>query len=288
MKNSIETKVIAFLMVLMLPFSYLWIQTAFYLGGYIGLNVVGMSQERVVDVLNSNYFLTDTILCFLMLCFYFPWYWIVEKTNIGKTKQVFYLDSTQPSIRIRDRWIWLKAVVITIGTTGVSNLWMQVVSNFFYEENILGLGESLDSFTETWTMNGQESWVWIYGSVVILGPLIEELVFRGLQFHYAEKIRPGWVTILVTALAFGLWHGEPVQVVYTFIIGIALGIVYHYSKSMLVVTVMHILNNFFSQIFSDLDIPILYLAFDWMGYLMILPAIILLFRMRPRKLLENR
>ncbi|MDV5105873.1 CPBP family intramembrane glutamic endopeptidase [Clostridium perfringens] len=49
--------------------------------------------------------------------------------------------------------------------------------------------------------------------------------------------------MILSGLLFGLFHREPVQVVYASILGIILGFVYSKTRSLPLVIFMHMLNN---------------------------------------------
>ncbi|MFN2987262.1 lysostaphin resistance A-like protein, partial [Escherichia coli] len=54
---------------------------------------------------------------------------------------------------------------------------------------------------------------------IILIPIYEEIVFRGIIFGYLRKNFNIIVAILVQALIFGIMHLNLVQGIYTFILG---------------------------------------------------------------------
>lgn len=60
-------------------------------------------------------------------------------------------------------------------------------------------------------------------SIVIVGPLTEELMFRGVIQTRLERAMPLWAAVVVQAILFGVTHGTPVQMGYAFLIGLALG-----------------------------------------------------------------
>jgi membrane protease YdiL (CAAX protease family) len=86
--------------------------------------------------------------------------------------------------------------------------------------------------------------VWGILAVGIFGPICEELVFRGGIMR--PLLRGGfspWAAILASSIVFGLVHGNPVQIVFAVLVGIAFGVVYYATRSLLVTTVVHIVNN---------------------------------------------
>lgn len=83
--------------------------------------------------------------------------------------------------------------------------------------------------------------------VCILG-FVEELLFRGILQQTLEA-RIGTIPgLLLTSALFGLMHsgyGLPAEIVFAGVIGLILGVVYDWTKSILLVTVMHGLLNVF-------------------------------------------
>lgn len=78
---------------------------------------------------------------------------------------------------------------------------------------------------------------------IILIPIYEEIVFRGIIFGYLRKNFNIIVAILVQALIFGIMHLNLVQGIYTFILGIVLALIYMYSDSILGNITVHIIFN---------------------------------------------
>ena len=79
--------------------------------------------------------------------------------------------------------------------------------------------------------------------VVILAPIIEELVFRKLlvdrMYPYGEK-----AAIIISALFFGLFHGNFSQFFYAFMLGIILSFVYLRTGNILYTIAIHMTINF--------------------------------------------
>lgn len=57
-------------------------------------------------------------------------------------------------------------------------------------------------------------------ATVVLAPITEEVIFRGLIFSRLERAMPGWLAAVLSALAFGLCHGQPVWMAYAFVLGL--------------------------------------------------------------------
>lgn len=77
-------------------------------------------------------------------------------------------------------------------------------------------------------------------STVILAPLSEELVCRGVIYRLAGRISPKfWVANTVQALAFGILHGNLVQGAYAFVLGIVLGLIYRQFQNIWLCMLLH-------------------------------------------------
>ncbi len=80
----------------------------------------------------------------------------------------------------------------------------------------------------------------IYG---ILIPFTEELLFRGVIQNRIRRYFPFWLAILLDALIFGCYHGNPVQILYAFLMGLALAGVYEHYRVLNAPVTMHIAAN---------------------------------------------
>lgn len=85
-------------------------------------------------------------------------------------------------------------------------------------------------------------------SVVILIPICEEIIFRGVIFGYLKKRYNLVVSLIIQALAFAFMHGNIVQGIYTFILGLVLGIIYIYTNSLYGSMLMHIIYNLLGSV----------------------------------------
>ena len=103
--------------------------------------------------------------------------------------------------------------------------------------------EPVDMVTETFDMLPLS--VVLFGAC-ILGPVCEELLFRGLLAgrlaRYGQK-----PAALVGALLFGLYHANLSQFFYAFALGLLLAYVYFYTGSLKAPILLHMLFNFYGS-----------------------------------------
>ncbi len=90
-------------------------------------------------------------------------------------------------------------------------------------------------------------------SICIIGPILEELLFRGaIMGHMLKKYKNPKTAILLSALIFGIIHGNPAQIPFAILMGLVLGAVYYRTGSLVPCIFMHVLNNSFSTTLSNL------------------------------------
>ena len=81
-------------------------------------------------------------------------------------------------------------------------------------------------------------------SIVVMAPLVEELLFRGaIQGHLMRMWKMPYLGIVVSSLIFGVVHGNPAQIPFAFVVGMALGWVYYLTGSLIPGILMHFINN---------------------------------------------
>ena len=101
------------------------------------------------------------------------------------------------------------------------------------------------------------SLTWVF-AVVILPPLVEETVFRGLILHYLKKGGARfWAANLIQAVLFGIYHGNLIQGIYAFCIGVLLGYLAERYSSLIIPVLVHALFNLFGTLVVELESMIL-------------------------------
>lgn len=85
--------------------------------------------------------------------------------------------------------------------------------------------------------------LWTILSLVLFAPVFEELICRGLVLGSLRARYGVTVAWLVSSLFFGVLHGQPVQVINGFVVGLVLGYVYIATDSLWATMILHALNN---------------------------------------------
>ena len=79
--------------------------------------------------------------------------------------------------------------------------------------------------------------------VAVLAPVVEELIFRLGIMGLAGKWLPFAVANVIQAVLFGLYHWNPVQSVYAFLLGMIIGYAVHKSGDVRYGMLLHIAIN---------------------------------------------
>ncbi|NLJ94882.1 MAG: CPBP family intramembrane metalloprotease [Clostridiaceae bacterium] len=87
----------------------------------------------------------------------------------------------------------------------------------------------------------------ILGTVIVV-PIAEELLFRGIVLGHLDLVFSPKITVLIQAVLFGIFHMNPIQSLYTIIPGLLLGIVYYQTRNILLPILGHAVFNFFGGV----------------------------------------
>ncbi len=172
--------------------------------------------------------------------------------NLLSNDTTLVLISVIGSVLTIALFVWRKWVVLS-RTYLRSNPWFTLLWVVF-----LGLGSILplqwiyEQLNISLSMEMEEMFKsimgnrWGYLALGILAPLAEEMVFRGAILRTLLNYFNGrmyWVPIIVSALLFGLVHGNMAQLLNAFLIGILLGWMYYRTESIVPGIVLHWVNN---------------------------------------------
>ena len=99
------------------------------------------------------------------------------------------------------------------------------------------------------TLIGGNLWLSLVATVV-LAPVAEEFIFRGVVMKKAQKLMPFMVANILQAVMFGLYHMNWIQGVYAFVIGVIFGFTAEYFHSIWVSVLLHALVNGSAQVLA--------------------------------------
>ena len=153
-------------------------------------------------------------------------YYDVEK---DKMNDEYKKDKTQKI------WKYLLIIPLSFSSMMFGNNLLLIIESFLPQS-------MLSSFSEVDSMIFGGSFVIVLLSAGIFGPIVEELIFRGIVYKRLRKKSNFLIASVVSAFIFGLAHMNVVQFIYAFILGVIMAFLfetYGIFGSML----MHIVAN---------------------------------------------
>ena len=110
--------------------------------------------------------------------------------------------------------------------------------------------------------------LWGLLTLVIIGPICEELLFReAIEGEMLRRNASPWTAIIVSAIAFSAAHLNLAQGLYAFPLAVLFGIIYYKTGNIVLTSILHIINNGIAALqLYTLDESIEELSYaDWLG-----------------------
>lgn len=133
--------------------------------------------------------------------------------------------------------IWFSVIILAIAGSQMLN---DLILVFRLNEIFPYYSQMTDD-----TMTGQPVWL-LFLTVGLLAPAAEELIFRGLVFRRMKDFMNPWAAIILSALLFGIYHGNMIQFLYASLMGILLAVIYHRTGTLWTSILAHVVANLWS------------------------------------------
>jgi uncharacterized protein len=106
-----------------------------------------------------------------------------------------------------------------------------------------------DEFAEFFKQSlGNPRNIFTFTTIVVLAPVLEELIFRGIMLKGLLKRYSPATAIVVSSVLFGVVHLNPWQFISALILGIFIGWIYYRTRSISLAIIIHAFNNFTATI----------------------------------------
>lgn len=103
--------------------------------------------------------------------------------------------------------------------------------------------EPLALMLPKYSMPGVGLGVWAYVTAIAFAPILEEILCRGVWYEtFHKRLGIKW-SILISALFFGLIHGDPATMVVATVAGMIFGVLYVRTSSIFASMIVHAINN---------------------------------------------
>ena len=201
---------------------------AFYVGitqGHEVLTDVGRLTREIAGMMSQNVLYLISIVA-VFICGVVFYFWYRHETR-GASR-------TDLSVMLNRRTL-LYFLLLGIGCqfvfSGAMNLIQPMFPTVFkdYGETMKGLLSSNLLLVLFYTL--------------VIAPISEELIFRGVTLYRAAKVLPFFGANLLQAILFGMYHRNIVQGIYAAVMGFVLGLVYRRYRSIYAAIILHILIN---------------------------------------------
>lgn len=206
--------------------------------GAVGAAIIGSSEnfgaknvlELFYELISSQPFLELTQLLYAItaVVFFAWWFFRVFREDHGplfKTRQFSLL-------------LLLGMVLLMIG--------LQFAVTIVYNGVAYLLPSAAETYEELVEMAGFDEpsvLTIVYG--VLIGPIAEELIFRGVTLHYFRRIMPFALANLLQAVLFGVYHMNLMQGIYAAVAGLVFGYIMYRGGSLIYSIVSHMIFNLF-------------------------------------------
>ncbi len=205
--------------------SHLYLFWVFLLG-IPGLQVLALLWLKTANPAIVSLLLTHLLLAGLCL-FFLKGIYRLDNTTLGFAWKANRFNAPLPTVILA-----VVPIVVLLGMGALHDYGARVPSS-----GVRGLIQSVSQ-----RGSGAE----VFGVVLLLGlvgPICEEIVFRGYLFNCFRWHTSGMVAVALSALAFALAHQIPVLLPYYFALGIILAVLYSKSRSILPCILTHSLLN---------------------------------------------
>lgn len=127
----------------------------------------------------------------------------------------------------------------------VIGVFLQVVINPVMSFISIVMPDQFDEYVKLSerVMGSEVSPILIFLTIVVVGPLAEEIVFRGMIYRVLRKGFGFAVSAVITSFIFSIYHMNFVQALYVFIVSWVLCVVYERTKSFWLTAILHISFN---------------------------------------------
>ena len=191
--------------------------------------------------------LASALLSGLMILAFFWW-------DIRRSGKRFYPEiGLQPS-KIKIGKALFLVISALVATHFLAWIYRSVILPYYGQEGLIGGGSRMFKYIQT--NEGALEMSGFLGLALLVGPVMEEVVFRGyLQSSLAKKV-PVWAAILITSIVFTIGHAPMILWPMYFLYSATWGWILVRTGSLKMAILIHVLSNLFYAIvgFAGWDI----------------------------------
>lgn len=201
----------------------------------VGVQILGLlflGEELTVELL-ANPYVQYGLQVLIMYILGFPFFLLL---NLGMQKSVY--EKKKMGVGSFIVYLLIAQFLMQAGAMVSS-----IISETLY--SIIPTGGSGDSVVGGFI--DEVPWWLVIAVVVVIGPIFEELMFRKVLFDrlsvYGDRL-----AVLISAVAFGLFHGNIEQLIYATAIGLLFGSIYAKTRNIWHTIFLHMAVNFLGTV----------------------------------------
>ncbi|MDO5016270.1 MAG: CPBP family intramembrane metalloprotease [Eubacteriales bacterium] len=148
-----------------------------------------------------------------------------------------------------------RVLLLSFSAQGLAYVWLMLLDLLARQFDFISL--RLAHYVELMEKLGGQavSPLLLISSSALMVPLIEELIYRAISMGEYSRALSRKTTILTQAFIFGLVHGNLVQAVYAFILGLVIGYIYWESENFYLAFLAHAFFNFLGGVLPQWFLP---------------------------------
>ncbi len=187
-----------------------------------------MSKGEILDRVLDGTFALSVISCIFTMWIYM----LIGKVRRKPLNTIIKNKKTPPILVAM-------SVCCAIGSRLLVNVYLYI------SESIPVLKRSIESSSEISPdiINGRQALIAVLLTVII-APIFEEVLFRGLVMNEFLGIMRPWAAIVLQGILFGITHMALFQSIFAGVLGVLLGVIYYNTKSIKMSCIFHCVFNF--------------------------------------------
>lgn len=229
MNKTSKSKILFIILPILAIAIHYFLSGILYYGFYsFFVNVLQVTEKKLLNFSNLTEILVNTVLTLFLF--------IIYRLALKK-------ESNRPESPLNLK-ISAICLVAGIGTSIICHLWITAIKNVpFFQESLSAMDAANKSIESG-------SFFELILITVVIAPLIEEILFRGIVFGSMRHIFPVWVSILLSSALFGIYHMNAAQAVYAAFMGIIAAIIYNKTNRLIYPILVHAANNLIGAVLS--------------------------------------
>lgn len=157
----------------------------------------------------------------------------------------YYFGCKRPKMKQSFKNLSVQAIVIAV----LGGVVMSLLANGIVGMQQYLMPDVVEAYVESMESIQIDTNIWMILTSILLAPVGEEFLCRGIILYYGEKALPKfWMANVLQALMFGIMHFNWVQGIYAFCIGLFLGHLKKRYRSIIPCMLLHLVVNLLSAL----------------------------------------